>query len=212
MPQANVLDAGNPKPRAIALHRHIAVFEHRQPVRFQRIDNDSPSHIHVMVAEHAPALRAFDRGQGFRAAIAALRAHGHGQRTFAHIVTGHQHHIRLQPVYLPHYLANEIRLRILLVVNVGELRDPQTVECRRKPLQFDRAVRNLKMMAFESAGISQHSRSPETRQPQETTPRDADFGIVHLIRVKHFQGAESLPRCDPRPHEYLEKSATIFPS
>ncbi len=119
--------------------------------------------------------------------IAAPGAEGMRQRPGADIISRQQDYIRRQAIHFRHNMPGKRRFRVLPVVDIGNLGNPQPVQGRGEPFQLNRALRDLQIVALERPRIGQQARGcTRARELKKAPPRDEMFGFFsHTFRIMH---------------------------
>src|SRR5690242_7903000 len=117
-------------------------------------------------------MRASDTAQDLGAGIAQARAYVVRQESTAHKVTSEHDDIRVQRIDSPHHLTDEVRLAVLVVVNITHLRNAKAMECLGQARQPDSPLDYLKIMAVPESGVcKQTTTGSERGQAEELSPR-----------------------------------------
>lgn len=171
-----IVKPGKPESCARAFDGRVRVIENSHAIRSQRRGYVFPSNQHVVIAKHGITVGTLDLAEEIGAPPRRADGGSLRQNPAGHIVAGEKNRVGVQAVDVAHSVAEEEWLSVFVQMDVAELRDPEAVECLRKPGDEHVAVRDLDPVPLDLAAIERQTTGNERTANQEAASRHVQFG------------------------------------
>jgi len=192
-----IVKTSQPDSGAAALDGHAGVAKHRDAIGRECGRGLCAPHQDLMVSEDSKSQFAVERVKKVGALPCGVDGTCSGTDTVADEIAGEQHGVRLEAVHLVDGVAKEKRLSEFVEVDIGEMRDPPTVEGCGQAGENDGMARDLNPVAFNAAGV-QGQRGGSKDACFEQTPSPESVGR-RGIREGHGQFYPRVGFCGRRP-------------
>jgi len=171
-----IIQPRKPKPAAGALDWQTCVMQHGDAVGLESLNDLCPTNNNVMVAKYCKNALAIETLENIRALPARINRVLYRGNSGTHIVAREKNQVGLQLIDAIDHVAEEERLRVLVHVDVTELRDAHSIEDPGQACEGDLNLDDLKPMALNLTGINRQSGSTPCGSLEKPPPTDWLFG------------------------------------
>ena len=164
---SGVFDAAQPDAGAVALDGDVPVDEDRDAVALQSVDDEGPVYSYVVIAEDGVAEGAGEGGEDLGAAMDGVVAGDEGEGAEGDEVPGDEDKVGVEGVDAFDDAIEEVRLGVLVDVDVAYLDDAVAVEGSGEVADGDGALDDVDLVAGDFAGVESESGGGDSGSDEE---------------------------------------------